>query len=111
MAGATKFGSGCGIYLKPARAHRRASRTWTRSKGRFLGFLITHGESISIADYFTVRDGNTVAYRPTVHYAYHPCDPAVLSIHELAGKNWALQERKRLMVDEISHGIDELGVL
>ena len=50
-------------------------------------------------------------YRPTVHYAYHPCDDAVLSLHELAGKNWRMQARKRLMMDEIAKGIDELGVL
>ena len=35
----------------------------------------------------------------------------MLSLHELAGKNWRLQERKRLMMDEITTGIDELGVL
>jgi homospermidine synthase len=53
-----------------------------------------------------------VRYRPTVHYAYHPCDGAVLSIHELAGKNWRQQDEQRLMVEEISAGgIDELGVL
>jgi homospermidine synthase len=46
-----------------------------------------------------------------VHYAYHPCDDAVLSVHELAGRNWQQQERKRLMVDEVTSGIDELGVL
>ena len=50
-------------------------------------------------------------YRPTCHYAYHPCDDAVLSVHELAGKNWELQADKRLMMDEIIDGIDELGVL
>ena len=58
--------------------------------------------SISIADYLTVHDGDTVRYRPTCHYAYHPCDDAVLSLHELAGKNWRLQTSKRLMMDEIS---------
>jgi homospermidine synthase len=52
-----------------------------------------------------------VRYRPTCHYAYHPCDDAVLSIHELGGKNWQLQDIKRLMMDEIIDGIDELGVL
>ena len=46
-----------------------------------------------------------------MHYAYHPCDDAVLSLHEFAGKNWHLQPEKRLMMDEISSGIDELGVL
>jgi homospermidine synthase len=52
-----------------------------------------------------------VRYRPTVHYAYHPCDDAVLSLHEFAGKNWRLQDDKRLMMDEIVQGMDELGVL
>ena len=46
-----------------------------------------------------------------MHYAYHPCDDAVLSIHELAGKNWRMQADKRLMMDEIVTGTDELGVL
>jgi homospermidine synthase len=46
-----------------------------------------------------------------VHYAYHPCDDAVLSIHELAGKNWEAQSRQRLMQHEIISGVDELGVL
>ncbi len=49
--------------------------------------------------------------RPTCHYAYHPCDDAVLSLHEFAGKNWRLQRLKRLMMEEITGGIDELGVL
>ncbi|HET9019078.1 MAG TPA: saccharopine dehydrogenase C-terminal domain-containing protein, partial [Acetobacteraceae bacterium] len=69
-------------------------------------------ESISIADYFTARDAaGNVTYRPTCHYAYHPCDDAVLSLHEMAGKNWAMQDRQRLMMDEIARGRDELGVL
>lgn len=58
-----------------------------------------------------MKEGDAVAYRPTVHYAYHPCDDAVLSLHELAGKNYVEQTEKRLMVDEITEGIDELGVL
>src|SRR6202030_3931945 len=104
------FGCGAAIYLlRPGAATR--VRSWTPLEGPYHGFLITHGESISIADYFTVRQGERVAYRPTVHYAYHPCDDAVLSIHELAGKNWHLQSEKRILMDEITEGIDELGVL
>lgn len=49
--------------------------------------------------------------RPTVHYAYHPCDDAVMSIHELAGKNWNPQTRQRIMMDDVVSGVDELGVL
>jgi len=104
------FGSRAAIYLlRPGAATR--VRSWTPLEGPYHGFLITHGESISIADYLTVRDGNQVRYRPTCHYAYHPCDDAVLSLHEFAGKNFRLQSRKRLIVEEITKGIDELGVL
>src|SRR5207302_7398339 len=98
------------IYLLRPGAGTRV-RSWTPLEGAYLGFLITHGESISIADYLTRHEGAEARYRPTCHYAYHPCDDAVLSLHELAGKNWQLQSRKRLMMDEITEGIDELGVL
>ena len=104
------FGSGAAIYLMRPGASMRV-RSWTPLEGSYTGFLITHNESISTADYFTVRDGGAVRYRPTCHYAYHPCDDAVLSVHELGGKNWQLQAKKRLMMDEIIDGIDELGVL
>ena len=105
-----EFGCGAAIYLLRPGASTRV-RTWTPLEGPFHGFLITHNESISIADYYTVSRDGAPRYRPTVHYAYHPCDDAVLSVHELAGKNWHMQSRQRLMMDEITHGIDELGVL
>jgi homospermidine synthase len=103
-------GSGCAIYLNRPGASTRV-RTWTPAAGQFHGFLITHSEAISLADYYTVMDGERVGYRPTSHYAYHPSDNAVLSVHELAGRNWRLQDRKRIMMKEITEGIDELGVL
>ena len=105
-----EFGCGAAIYLNRPGASTRV-RTWTPTEGPFHGFLITHGEAISIADYFTVAEQGDVRFRPTVHYAYHPCDDAVLSIHELAGKNWHMQPNKRLLMDEIVGGVDELGVL
>jgi homospermidine synthase len=105
------FGCDAAIYLMRPGASTRV-RSWTPLEGPMHGFLITHNESISIADYYTLRDASgEVAYRPTAHYAYHPCDDAVLSIHELAGKNWQMQPEKRLMTDEIALGMDELGVL
>jgi homospermidine synthase len=104
------FGPKCAAYLLQPGASTRV-RTWTPKAGTFHGFLITHGESISIADYLSHRENGTVVYRPTVHYAYHPCDDAVLSVHEFAGRNWYLQDRKRILKDEIIEGIDELGVL
>jgi len=108
--GRHKKGSGCAIYLNRPGASTRV-RTWTPKAGPFHGFLITHSEAISLADYFTVTEGDRVVYRPTTHYAYHPSDYAVLSVHELAGRNWHLQDAKRIMMEEITDGIDELGVL
>ena len=104
------FGCDAAVYLLRPGASVRV-RTWTPLEGPFHGFLITHNESISIADYYTVMQDGAPAYRPTVHYAYHPCDDAVLSLHEFAGKNWHIQGSKRLMMDEIVSGTDELGVL
>ena len=104
------FGCLAAIYLTQPGAGTRV-RTWTPRAGHFHGFCITHAESISMADYFTVREGMQVAYRPTVHYAYHPCDSAVMSVHELAGRNYVQQERQRILMEDIVSGIDELGVL
>ncbi|MBE0474585.1 saccharopine dehydrogenase C-terminal domain-containing protein [Rhodoferax sp.] len=104
------FGCDAAIYLnRPGMATR--VRSWTPLEGAFHGFLVTHGESISIADHLTLRRNGQAVYRPTVHYAYHPCDDAVLSVHELAGKNWQPQSGQRILRDDIVRGIDELGVL
>lgn len=105
--------SGCGaaIYLTRPGAGTRV-RSWTPTAESQLGFLVTHNESISIADYFTLRRNGKVVFRPTCHYAYHPCDDAVLSLHELAGRQWRAQESWTILdEDEIVDGIDELGVL
>ncbi|MCW5732784.1 MAG: homospermidine synthase [Enhydrobacter sp.] len=104
------FGCGAAIYLNRPGLITRV-RTWTPLEGPFHGFIITHNESISMADYYTLRDGGQVTYRPTVHYAYHPCDQAIMSMHECAGKNLHQQKNQRLIVDEITEGRDELGVL
>jgi len=105
-----EFGCDAAIYLKQPGLATRV-RTWTPMEGPFHGWIITHNEAISIADYYTVRKGRKLAYRPTVHYAYHPCDQAVMSMHEILGKNLKQQKRQRLIVDEITKGVDELGVL
>lgn len=105
-----EVGCGAAIFLKRPGAATRV-RTWTPKAGPILGYLITHNESVSIADYFTLRDGAHVDYRPTCHYAYHPCDDAILSLNELQGNAFKPQSSFRLMNDEIVSGIDELGVL
>ena len=103
-------GSRAGIYLARPGLGTRV-RSWAPRAGPFSGYLVTHAESISIADHLTLGDPAQPEYRPTVHYAYHPCDDAVLSIRELEGRHWRLQDEHRMLRDDIVSGIDELGVL
>ena len=111
--GGNRHGFGCdaAIYLTRPGAGTRV-RSWTPTARAQHGFLVTHNESISIADYFTLRNSEKVVYRPTCHYAYHPCDDAVLSLHEMAGAQWKPQKEWHILSeDDIVDGIDELGVL
>ncbi len=106
-----EFGPDCAIYLMRPGAGTRV-RSWCPTPGAQHGFLITHNEAISIADFLTVREGKTVAYRPTCHYAYRPADDAVLSLDEMAGGQWHQQGHSHILDEtEIADGIDELGVL
>ncbi|WP_176440461.1 homospermidine synthase [Rhodoblastus acidophilus] len=109
-----KHETGCGaaIYLMQPGANTRV-RSWTPTPGPQYGFLVTHNESISIADYYTVRGPKGEAvYRPTCHYAYHPADDAVLSLHEMFGAGGVRQEKIHILDEhEIVDGVDELGVL
>jgi homospermidine synthase len=105
------FGNDAAIYLSTPGAGTRV-RSWTPTAQAQHGFLVTHNESISIADYFTVRENGKAVYRPTCHYAYHPCDDAVLSLHEMAGAAWQRQPTWKILDEhEIVDGVDELGVL
>jgi homospermidine synthase len=105
------FGCGAAIYLLRPGAGTRV-RSWTPTARAQHGFLVTHNESISIADYFTLRENGAVTYRPTCHYAYHPCDDAVLSVHEMAGAAWKQQDDWQILDEhDIVDGVDELGVL
>jgi homospermidine synthase len=105
------YGCEAAIYLLQPGANTRV-RSWCPTPGPQYGFLVTHNESISIADYFTVRDGANVIYRPTCHYAYHPANDAVLSLHEMFGATGKMQPKWHILDEnEIEDGIDELGVL
>ncbi|MFC1576528.1 saccharopine dehydrogenase C-terminal domain-containing protein, partial [Candidatus Omnitrophota bacterium] len=89
-------------------------KTWVRSWvpcGEITGMVIRHGEAFSISDRLTVWDNGKAVYRPTVHYAYCPCDSAINSLHELEMRQFKLQEKQRIMNNEIIKGADELGVL
>jgi homospermidine synthase len=75
------------------------------------GMVVRHGEAFTISDKLTVWEGGKAVYRPTVHYAYCPSDSAVASLLELKGRDYVLQEKQRIMRDEIISGSDILGAL
>lgn len=77
-----------------------------------VGMIVRHGEAFTLSDALTLwkRDG-TALYRPTVHYAYCPCVEALRALEDLRMHNYVMQEKWRVMNDEITGGIDELGVL
>ncbi len=111
-AGVHSAGCGAAIYLKRPGADTRV-RSWTPTAQAQFGLMVTHNESISIADYYTLRDSaGNVTYRPTCHYAYHPSNDAVLSLYELFGRAGVRQNKFHILNEyEIIDGIDELGVL
>jgi homospermidine synthase len=61
-----------------------------------------------MSEYFTTADGS---YRPTVYYAYQPCDAALVSVHEMRGAELKFHRRTRIAKNSIIAGEDELGVL
>jgi homospermidine synthase len=106
-----KDGCLAAIYMLQPGANTRV-RSWTPTAQAQYGFLVTHNEAISISDYYTVGDKNKPQYRPTCHYAYHPCNDAVLSLHEMFGQAGVKQPKVHILDEhEIEDGIDELGVL
>ena len=88
--------------------------TWVRSwvpNFNIQGMVVRHGEAFTISDKLTVWEGKKAVYRPTMHYAYCPCDEAIASLNEMRGYNYKLNENQRIMNDEITSGSDILGAL
>jgi homospermidine synthase len=94
---------------------RFGMNTFVRSRvpsSEIVGMIIRHGEAFSISEFLTVKGARGKAvYRPTVHYAYLPCEYAVASLDELREQDYVMHEKWRIMRDEIACGYDELGVL
>ena len=88
--------------------------TWVRTfvpNWNVLGMVVRHGEAFTISDKLTVWEDGKAVYRPTMHYAYCPCDEAIASLNEMRGYNYHLNENQRIMNDEITDGADVLGAL
>ncbi|MEY4753440.1 MAG: hypothetical protein RJA44_1115 [Pseudomonadota bacterium] len=111
-AEAQAHSGGCqaAVYFKRMGAQARV-RSWTPLAGEFVGHLISHNEAISLASFLSVNDHGSLRYRPTVYYAYHPCDQAMESLGLLQDGHRDAITAERVLKHEIESGIDELGVL
>ena len=85
--------------------------SWVPPNHDIIGMIVRHGEAFTITEKLTVWEDGKAIYRPTVHYAYCPCDSAIASLHELRGYDYRLQPSLRIMTDEIIKGEDILGAL
>lgn len=85
-------------------------RSWVPGQD-IVGMIVTHGESFGVSHALTVREGGVPVYRPTVHYAYMPCNDSLVSLHELRCRNYELHPRRRIMTREITAGRDLVGAL
>ena len=93
---------------------RMGINTWVRSwvpHYTIHGMVVRHGEAFTISDFLTVWEDGRAVYRPTMHYAYCPCDAAIVSLQEMRGNNYSLQSKLRIMADDVTAGADILGAL
>ena len=112
--GRTPHEAGCGaaIYLLQPGANTRV-RSWCPTPRRAIR-LPCHPQRSRSRSPITSRcvTARTAIYRPTCHYAYHPANDAVLSLHEMFGATGKMQPKWHILDEnEIEDGIDELGVL
>lgn len=83
-------------------------------EGEFCGTTPHHEETITMAEYFTLRDSKTseIISRPTIWFCYSPMGIAIESLQRFAKNDYTLDNQTCLTIaDEIVEGRDNLGVL
>lgn len=86
-------------------------RSWVPKGGQIAGFALPHAECITMSRFFTLKEEGRPLYRPTVAFVYMACDAAMASLHEMMMQGWKMPGRERVVADEVTGGIDELGIL
>jgi homospermidine synthase len=105
-------GSRAGVFLAAHSVDVRV-QSWVPDGGPQDAYLITHHEALSLADFLTLpgEDSTAPAYRPTVHYAYAPCQATQDSLAAWKTGGYVAPARKQVLRDELVAGHDQLGVL
>ncbi|PUE44659.1 hypothetical protein B9Z47_17905 [Limnohabitans sp. 2KL-1] len=106
-------GSQASIYWPHPEQGLVQVNSWVPSVGDSLAWLVTHNESISLAEFLTVKDAQgQTSYRPTVYFAYQPCPPACQSIAHWLGQHKQTPNTQNVIpLADLQQGQDELGVL
>lgn len=105
------IGKKSAIYLEN-RGVDTTIATWVPSFGPIRAHLVTHNEAISLAEYFSCYQDETLVFRPTVHYAYHPTDETVRALSKLKTEGVGVFNKHQVLAaEEVTEGYDELGVL
>ncbi|MSP84122.1 MAG: homospermidine synthase [Alphaproteobacteria bacterium] len=86
-------------------------RSWVPLGGPIAGVAIAHSETVTLSHYLTLVEHGRPVYRPTVCFVYLACDGAMSSLHETMMRGWHMQDRQRLLNEDVVDGRDELGVL
>ena len=81
------MGSKTGIMLTTNGGEARV-RSWVPSIGQQFGYVIPHYEAMELSHLLSIYEDGVRVYAPTCHYAYHPCDDAILSLVELKERDW-----------------------
>ena len=106
-------GPDCGsIFLaRPGAANQ--VRSWLPGIGQYSGFVISHPEAFTIADFLTSRDAEgRVLHRPTVLFAYRPCDDARLLVLDALGSDFRMEAVENApLIEGVAGGAETLGVL
>jgi homospermidine synthase len=84
--------------------------SWTPG-GPFPAMVIGHDEAYTIGRSLAVARGGRVRYRPTVYFAYLPCEPTLDSLKESAADGNGRPQRARILTDDLESGRDQLGCL
>jgi len=104
-------GADAGLLLASQGARTKIV-SWTPSAGEQEAYLITHHEALSLGAWLsTYGDDGTLAWRPTVCYAYRPAPKTCASLERWSAQDFAPPADKTVMRDALAGGADELGVL
>lgn len=72
--------------------------------GKFDGFLVPHEETITIADFLTVKEKDRVVYRPTVMFIYQPCSYAVRYFQNAKVNEYPNPDKSKPLDEEWENG-------